>query len=87
MNPRTFREKSLYAPLKDKTMFPNPKIKNSLRIEELSHLPALLPEGNIYNEKLQRFPNRINSNGCPIPQHGLQTSTSDNFHTHITIQS
>ena len=57
MNPRTFREKSLYAPLKDKTMFPNPKIKNSLRIEELSHLKALLPlQGNIYNEKTQKVP-------------------------------
>ena len=57
MNSRTFREKSLYAPLKDKTMFPNPKIKNSLRIEELSHLPALSPlEGNIYNEKTLKVP-------------------------------
>ena len=27
------------------------------------------------------------SNGCPIPQYGLQTSTSDNFHTKITIIS
>ena len=38
-------------------------------------------------KRLQRFPNRIISNGRPIPQHGLQTSPFDNFHTHITRQS
>ena len=80
MNSRTFREKSLYAPLKDKTMFPNPKIKNSLRIEELSHLQALLPsEGNTYNEKTPKVPKQN------YFKRASDTSTRTTDHHHLTI--